>query len=114
MPSLPNYLRSQRKRRSLSQEEAAFLLGVQGIDRENKVSRHENFARMPTLETALAYEAMYGTPVRELFEGLYEQVSKNVSLRAKTLSYRKKEKPDPKKQQFLSDLALGSSKNLTA
>ena len=106
MPSLPNYLRIHRKQSSLSQEEVAFLLGVKGIDKGNKVSRDENYSRIPTLETALAYEAMYGKPIRELFAGLYEQIARDVSSRAKILSYRKKETPDPKRQQLLSELSL--------
>jgi transcriptional regulator with XRE-family HTH domain len=111
MPSLPNYLRSNRKQFSLSQEEVAFLLGVRGMDKGGKVSRDENYSRTPTLETALAYEAIYGKPIRELFAGLYEQVVRDVSSRAKFLSYRKHEPPDPKKQQLLSDLALRYQKS---
>ncbi|HEV2694769.1 MAG TPA: helix-turn-helix transcriptional regulator [Verrucomicrobiae bacterium] len=106
MPSLPNYLRINRKQSSLSQEEVALMLGVKGMDKGGKVSRDENNARTPTLETALAYEAIYGKPVRELFAGLYEQIERDVSSRAKLLSYRKHETPDPKRQQVLSDLAL--------
>jgi hypothetical protein len=57
MPLLPNYLRIKRKQMSLSQWEVAFLLGMKGMDKYNKVSRDENQARSPTLETALAYPA---------------------------------------------------------
>jgi transcriptional regulator with XRE-family HTH domain len=106
MPSLPNYLRTKRKQISLSQEEVAFLLGVKGMDKGGKVSRDENYSRTPTLETALAYEAIYGKPVRELFAGFYEQIARDVSSRAKILSYRKNEPPDPKRQQALLELAL--------
>jgi transcriptional regulator with XRE-family HTH domain len=110
MPSLPNYLRTNRKHISLSQEEVAFLLGMKGMDKENKVSRDENNLRIPTLEFALAYEAIYGKPIRELFAGLYEQIAPEVSARAKILSYRKNETPDPKRQQALSELALRHKK----
>jgi len=110
MSSLPNYLRSKRKESSLSQEEVAFLLGMKGMDKGAKVSHDEDYSRIPTLETALAYEAIYGTPVRELFAGLYEQVAQEVSSRVKILSHRKCETPDPKKQQFFSELALRYSK----
>src|ERR1700733_11203080 len=110
MPSLPNYLRTQRKQIALSQEEVAFLLGVNGLDKGGKVSRDENYLRTPTLETALAYEAIYGKPIRELFAGLYEQIAEDVSARAKILSYRKHGTPDPKKQQALPELALRYSK----
>ena len=106
MPSLPNYLRTNRKQISLSQEEVAFLVGVKGMDKGGKVSRDEGYSRVPTLEFALAYEAIYGKPVRELFAGLYEQIAPEVSARAKLLSYRKHEPPDPKRSQALSELAL--------
>ena len=106
MSSLPNYLRPHRKQFSLSREEVAFLLGVNVADKGGKVSRDEYSSRLPTLETALAYEAIYGKPVRELFAGLYEEVAKGVSSRARVLTYRKPELPNPKKQQFLSELAL--------
>jgi transcriptional regulator with XRE-family HTH domain len=110
MPSLPNYLRTNRKQLSLSQEEVAFLLGMKGLDKHEKVSRDENYSRVPTLETALAYEAIYGTPIRELFAGLYEQIAPGISSRAKILSYKKSETPDPKRQQALSELALRYAK----
>ena len=111
MSPLPNYLRINRKRISLTQEEVAFLLGVKGMDRGGKVSRDESYARTPTLETALAYEAIYGKPVRELFAGLYEQIAHDVSSRAKLLSYRKHEPPDPRRSQALSELVLRNYKS---
>ena len=43
MPSLPNYLRTNRKQIALSQEEVAFLLGMKGLDKGGKVSRDENY-----------------------------------------------------------------------
>ena len=82
------------------------MLGVRGMDKGGKVSRDENYSRIPTLETALAYEAIYGKPIRELFAGLYEEIAKDVSSRAKILSYRKNEVPNPKRQQTLSEPAL--------
>ena len=47
MPSLPNYLRTNRKQIALSQEEVAFLLGMKGMDKGKKVSRDENNMRIP-------------------------------------------------------------------
>ncbi len=104
MASLSNYLRTHRKRLALSQEEVAFLLGVNGLNKDEKVSRHESFAREPSLETALAYEAIYGKPVRELFAGLYEQVEQNVANRARLLNYRQTEKPRPQRQGIITQL----------
>lgn len=65
MKSLPNYLQSQRKRLSLTQEEVGFLLGIGGMYKGAKVCRDENFAREPSLREALTYEAMYGRPVSD-------------------------------------------------
>ena len=55
MKALPNYLQSQRKRLSLSQEEVAFLLGIRGMNTAAKVCRDEKCAREPSLRDALAY-----------------------------------------------------------
>ena len=110
MPSLPNYLRTNRKQFALSQEEVAFLLGMKGLDKGGKISRDESYSRVPTLEFALAYEAIYGKPIRELFAGLYEQIAPEVSARAKILSFRQNGSPDPKRQQTLSELALRHKK----
>jgi len=104
MSSLPNYLRSNRKRLALSQEEVAFLLGVNGMDRGIKVSRDENNARTLSLKNALAYEAIYGKPVRELFAGLYEQEERNVAERARILGHRQSGKVKPKRQELISRL----------
>ena len=89
MASLSNYLRSNRTRLALSQEEVAFLLGGTGENKGSTVSRYESFSREPSLTAALAYEVIYGKSVRELFAGLYEQVERDVAKRAKILSYRK-------------------------
>ena len=67
MSSLSNYLHTNRKRLALSQEEVGFLIGINGEGKGIKVSRDENDARVPDLRTALAYEALYGKPIRELF-----------------------------------------------
>lgn len=104
MASLSNYLRTHRKRLTLSQEEVAFLLGVNGTEKGAKVCRDEKLAREPSLQTALAYQAIYGKPVSELFAGLYEQVEQSVAGRAKLLSYRKTGKAKPKREEVISNL----------
>ena len=80
---LPNYLRTHRKRAGLSQDEVAFLLGCQS---GAKVSRYERLARRPSLETAFAYEAVFGVSARELFAGVYEKVEREVVKRARILA----------------------------
>ena len=63
---LENYLRKYRRRAGLTQDELAFLLGCKS---GAKVSRYERFARTPNLQTALAYEVVFGAPARELLAG---------------------------------------------
>jgi len=83
MARLPNYLKTYRRRAGLSQDEVAFLLGCQS---GAKVSRYERRSRQPSLETALAYEAVLGVPARELFAGVYEKVEEEIKKRARLLS----------------------------
>lgn len=106
MSSLSNYLTTNRKRAALSQEEVAFLLGINGPNKAAKVCRDENFVREPTLQAALAYEAIYGRPVRELFAGQYQRIEQDVAARAKILAHRKDLKPNQKKHQTLAQLIL--------
>ena len=104
MASLSNYLRTNRRRLALPQEEVGFLVGINGEGKGIKVCRDEKFSREPDLRTALAYEAIYGKPVRELFAGLYEQVEQEVAERAKLLGYRQTEKSNPKRQELITNL----------
>jgi len=82
---LSNYLRSNRKRLGLSQDEVAFLLGAQS---GAKVCRYERFVREPSLSTALAFEAIFQKPVSELFGGIYQEIEQSVAARAKALTYK--------------------------
>ena len=104
MAQLPNYLRSNRKRLALSQEEVAFLLGSQS---GAKVSRYEQFAREPSLETALACEMIFQRSASELFGGLYQKVEAEVAARATTLACQMEQgKPNhqsARKRQIFSD-----------
>ena len=104
MASLPNYLRTNRKRLALSQEEVAFLLGGTGENKGSKVSRDESYEREPGLRAAIAYELIYDQPLRELFAGLYEQMERELAGRAKILGHRKTEKENPKRQQVIAKL----------
>jgi transcriptional regulator with XRE-family HTH domain len=113
MKSLPNYLQSHRKRNSLSQEEVGFLLGATGMNKGEKVCRDENFAREPSLQDALAYEVIYGHPVRELFAGRYQQAEQSVAERARILQFRKLRKLDARKRETIIQLAQVASVNPT-
>src|ERR1017187_7630884 len=103
MASLSNYLHTNRKRLALSQEEVAFMLGGTGENKGSKVSRDESFSREPGLRAALAYEVIYGKPVRELFAGLYEEIEQDIAKRAKLLSFRKREL-DSKRHETIINL----------
>jgi DNA-binding XRE family transcriptional regulator len=79
---LKNYLRTHRKRHGLSQEHIAYLLDC---DSGANVSKHEHFHREPTLQTALAYEVVFQTPLRELFAGTFHDVEQKIQRRMKRL-----------------------------
>lgn len=77
---LDNYLRMYRKRAAFSQADVARLLGVES---GAEVSRHEQGRRLPTLDTALAYEIILGAPVGELFAGKLERLRRVITERAR-------------------------------
>src|SRR5258708_36308668 len=79
---LQNYLRTHRRRHGLSQADVAMLLGaVSGT----KVSRYENFTRMPGALTILAFEIIFNQPASELFAGSYDAVRLAVQDRARPM-----------------------------
>jgi len=90
-----------RKRSALSQIEVAYLLGTQSAA---KVCRYERFVREPGLQTALAYEVVFGVPVSVLFAGLFEQTERDVTSRARALE---------KTQQFTTTRRLTLLKRAT-
>jgi len=50
-----------------------------------KVSRYENFARMPAVEMIFAYEIVFNQPASELFAGVYQAIRRSLQPRAKRL-----------------------------
>jgi transcriptional regulator with XRE-family HTH domain len=83
MASLPHYLRSNRMRLGLTQDDVAFLLGVKGGE---KLSRYERFNRKANLRVALACEIIFERAVSEIFNGLYQQIEAEIRARAKLLA----------------------------
>jgi transcriptional regulator with XRE-family HTH domain len=79
---LLHYLRIERRRAGLSQTDIAALLGVRTA---SKVSRYERNHRLPPLRTALAYEAILGKPIAELFGGTSAAIEEEVRRRARSL-----------------------------
>lgn len=108
---LPNYLRSNRKRLALSQDEVAFLLGTRSGAR---VCRDERFVREPSLKTALAYEAIFQKPARELFSGLYQEIEQEVAGRAKTLvakiEHQRSNRQTARKLTAMANIVAGQNK----
>lgn len=91
------------------------MLGFKGEDKGGNVCRDERFAREPSLRAALAYEAIYKIPVRDLFAGLYQQIEQEVAGRAKILNFRKDFKPSRRaecRRQMLMYLAVRASKQV--
>jgi transcriptional regulator with XRE-family HTH domain len=108
---LPNYLRAHRKRLGLSQDEVAYLLGAES---GAKACRYERFSREPGFRTALACEAVFQRPIRELFAGLYEQIEREVAGRAKKLVLKtgqmKPGKQTARKRETLAKIAAAKPK----
>jgi len=82
---LHNYVRTYRKRASLTQGELAFLLGSES---GAKISRIERRSRLPNLRTAFACEAVFGVPAHQIFAGFFDEVESATTTRAKVLTER--------------------------
>jgi transcriptional regulator with XRE-family HTH domain len=76
----PNRLWQARKRLGLGQKQVAFLI-EKAVD---EVSRYERGIHLPELQTLLALEIVYGTPLRLLFRELYEQVHDRIAERVES------------------------------
>lgn len=92
---LHNYLRTCRRRVGLSQDEIAVLLGIRD---GSHVGRHESAERLPSLETTLAYEFIFGLAAKELFAGLYRRVEVDVRSRARQLLSQVQQGPETPRQ----------------
>lgn len=98
---LLNYLRSYRQKAHLTQGEVAFLLGV---THGSTTTRHEEYLRAPSLDTALKYCAVFSVDARELFAGRYEAREESVRRQAEKLLHRLGENASPRKRAFLETL----------
>lgn len=74
---IQNRLWLARKRRGLGQKQVAYLLD-KTVD---EISRYERGIRIPSLETVLGLELIYGIPARMLFRDIYEQQQVKISAR---------------------------------
>ena len=74
---IQNRLWLARKRRGLGQKQVAYLLD-KTVD---EISRYERGLRIPSLETVLGLELIYGLPARLLFKDIYEQLQAEITAR---------------------------------
>jgi DNA-binding XRE family transcriptional regulator len=79
---MPNYIRTHRKRAQLTQKEMAFLIGSKT---SAHICRHERSEQTPNLQTSLAYEILFRTPVRNLFSGVHQDVEGKLTCRIRLL-----------------------------
>ena len=77
-----NYVRTQRRRWAFTQEEVADLLGFES---RTCISRIEQGKRVPTLESALALEVLFGEPPKSLFPHVYAEAEEALMQRAAIL-----------------------------
>ena len=89
---LNNYLRTHRKHAGLSQSELSFLVRLRS---KSVLSRYERGENQPSLRTALACQAAFGTPVSELFAGFSDSVAKDTRGQMKRLRTQLQAKIDP-------------------
>jgi len=80
--TIPNYLRTHRRRSGLSQVDVAFLLGLRS---GQIVSRYERLDRTPSLETALACQVLFEALPHEIYPGLYTKVERITRRRVRAL-----------------------------
>ena len=104
--SLDNYIKKNRQRVGLSQDELSLLIARDG---RASVARYEQGLRLPQqLETLLALEMVLDRPIGELFAGVAERVRDNVMSRAGTLLESLEDTPSKEmvlKLELLSKLA---------
>jgi transcriptional regulator with XRE-family HTH domain len=84
------YLVSYRRRWGFTQPELSFLLGHRSA---SVVSRLELGLRQPSLETAFAFEVIFGVPAAELFPSLFDSTEEEVLTRAYDLYERFQDDP---------------------
>jgi len=100
-----SYVRTQRRRWALTQKEVAALLG---FENRASVSRIEQGKHVPTLETALALEVLFGVAPREMFPAIFGEIEEQV-MRQSLVLYEatlQSSKPRERRKRELLELAL--------
>jgi transcriptional regulator with XRE-family HTH domain len=84
MSAIASYLRSHRLKSGFSRRE---LAEIAGLLTETQVARHERSNMLPSLMAALSYQAIFRTPITELFPGLYETIAQGIEERLSALEH---------------------------
>ena len=71
-----------------------------------KVSRYENFTRMPGALTVFAFEIVFNQPASELFAGSYQAVRLAVQGRARRMVKQLNARPDAQTRKTIRKLDL--------
>jgi DNA-binding XRE family transcriptional regulator len=82
---LASYLRFHRKRSGLTQRDLGNLIGHLT---KHQVSKHERAEALPSLLSALAYEAVFRVPVAALYPGIYRTLQEAIDGRLQELEAR--------------------------
>lgn len=90
---LPHYLRNERRRNALTQADIAALLAVPWKQRVGWYER----GKLPPIETALAFEVIFGKPLSELLGGTYDRIVSEVRRRAQDLLARDFSRETPRR-----------------
>lgn len=77
---LSQYLKQERRRAGYAQADVAYLLGARA---RTKVGRYERGRHLPPLPIALAYEAIFGVAIAELFPAALATVRTELRRRAR-------------------------------
>ena len=86
---LSSYLRTERLRSGLSQQELGELLGMS----RSAITKMEG-ARQPTVRLVFAAEIVFRRPSRDLFPGIYDALQDDILMRAIAMKYRLAERTD--------------------
>lgn len=100
-----NYVRTQRQRHALSEEELALLINQRA---KSSIALIESGDRLPTLESAFALQVVFGIELRQLFPDYYDLVEDGVMRRANLLHESLEMKDDARsltKRQLLEAMA---------
>jgi transcriptional regulator with XRE-family HTH domain len=73
--ALKTYLRTYRRLWGLTQDELAYLLGLES---STSVSRFEREERDPSFSVAVASQIIFGPPPAEFFPGPYSEIEQAV------------------------------------